>query len=57
MRVASKDEFAENLRACVQRFNKIEECFQEWFGLQPADVLTEAQQSWFFEANPHQYPK
>ena len=57
VRVASEDEFAEDLRACIGRFNRIEECFQEWFGLQPADICTEAQQSWFFEANPHKYPK
>ncbi|KAL9098560.1 MAG: hypothetical protein Q9163_005805 [Psora crenata] len=56
VRITSADEFAEDLRTCMGRFNRIEECFQEWFGLSPEVVLTEAQQSCFFEANPQRYP-
>jgi len=57
VRTSSKEEFIDDLRACIDRFNGIEECFKEWFGLQPETILTEAQQSWYFEAHPDQYPK
>ena len=57
VRITSEDDFAQDLRACIQRFNRIEACFQEWYGLGPKDLLTEEQQCWYYEENPQEYPK
>lgn len=42
VRAASTEECAEDIAASIGRFNRIEECFREWFGVQADDLLTEA---------------
>ncbi|KAI4120964.1 MAG: hypothetical protein LQ338_006642 [Usnochroma carphineum] len=57
IRTSPDDVFALELRKCIARFNRIEECFQEWFGFKPEEVYTEAQQMEFFEAHPNLLPE
>lgn len=42
VRVASAQECAEDMQACMGRFERIEECFRDWFGGQLEDSLTAA---------------
>lgn len=57
IRITSQEEMAEDLLACIAVFNRIEECYQEWFGLAPGDLLTEKEQSTYLDANPDKYPR
>ena len=57
IRTESSQEMAEDLIACLTVFNRIEECYQEWFGLAPGGLLTEKQHSFYLDVNPHMYPR
>ena len=57
IRTAPSEQMADDLMACLAVFNRIEECYQEWFSLAPGDLLTEKQQSSFLDENPHKYPR
>ena len=41
IRTATVEEMADDVLACIVVFDRIEECYQEWFGLAPGDLLTE----------------
>ncbi|PGH05607.1 hypothetical protein AJ79_06774 [Helicocarpus griseus UAMH5409] len=48
--------FARQLRACRQRFNRIEAAFREAEGLSHEKLWLEAEQADFFERHPERYP-
>ena len=47
----------EDIRAGIERFNRIEKLYQEWFGLEQSALCTEDQQMEYFEVHPEEYPK
>ncbi|KAL8722335.1 MAG: hypothetical protein Q9225_001183 [Loekoesia sp. 1 TL-2023] len=51
VRTSPEEVFIGDIRKSVARFNRIEECFQEWFGLQPDVIYTEAQQVQYYETD------
>ena len=47
IRASTPLDFAQDLRACLERFNRIEACYKEWFGL--LDDLAGADNNEFFK--------
>ena len=54
---SSIDGWVAGVRAGMERFNRIEQCFQDWFGLSEDELYTEAQQVAYFDAHPEKHPE
>ena len=53
---SSEESLGDGLAECLDRFNRIEECFQAWFGFMPEQLYTEAQQTAYYDAYPDKLP-